>query len=232
MKHLMPLPEDMELRPCHKLILIITRNTNQMKPLSVPAMLTQKRNRSLCSKIEILQKSSQERELLRSTSISRTKLTCTVQDNLLLIIALAMSWIPLSGIVPAGPLRKTLTPIKIELNTESNSISQNHSTIELWDRALEKSVTRTWPMSQETWELQASVARKSTTRDSRKLEEDVRMDSPSTSTTSRNEYTRIEDKTFEVYELHRARKEWDSFIGESSWRVGQLVWLRSDQCNF
>ena len=231
MKPSMPLPEDMELRPCHKLILIITRNTNQTKLLSVPAMLTQKHNRSQCSKIEILQKSSQERELLRSTSISRTKLTCMVQDNLLLIIALAMSWIPLSGIVPAGPLRKTLTPIKIELNTESNSISQNHSTIESLDRALEKSVTRTWLMSQETWELQASVERISTTRDSRKLEEDARMDSPSTSTTSRNEYTRIEVSTFEVYEIHRARKEWDSFIGGSSWRVGQPVWLRSDQCN-
>lgn len=192
MKLWMLLREDTALRPSHKLTHIITPNTHQMKLHSVPAMLIQKHNPNPSSKIETHQKSLPRRELSKSTSTFRIKQTSTVQDNLLLTIALVMWWTPLCGIAPAGQLSRTPIPIKIELNTENNSTSQNHSTIELWDRVLEKSVTRTWHMSQETWELPDSEERILITRNSRRLEEELKMDSLSTLTTSRNEWNEQE----------------------------------------
>ena len=206
----MPPPEDTALRLCPRLILIIIQNTYQMRRLSGRATSILNSNHHQFSRTEILLKSLPMRKQWRSTSTSKTKRICMDPDNLLLIIALGMSWTPPCGIVPAGPPSKTPTLIKIELNTENNSISLNPSTIELLDRAQERSVTRTLPTSQEIWELLASEARILTTRNSRRPEEELRTDSQSTSITSKNE-------------THKHDGELDKLVGRIGTRfIGEL----------
>lgn len=103
------------------------------------------------------------------------------------IIAQVTSWIQLSGIALAGQPRETRTPIKIERNTENNSISRSHSTTEFWSRALASCATRTWPMSHATWEWPGSVEKNWITKDSKKLEEDMKTASRLTLMMPKNE---------------------------------------------
>lgn len=178
---------DTELRLCHKLTQIIIQNMLQMKQLSEQALLTQRSNRLRCSRTVTHHGNSPMREPSRSTSTSRTRLASMDQDSPFSITALAMWWTLPSGIAPVGLPRETLTPIKTELNIENNSTNQNPSTIELLSRVQESYVTRTWPMSRETWESLASEARRSTTSGSKRPAEDTRTVSQSTSMAPRNE---------------------------------------------
>ena len=178
---------DMVLRQCLKPILIIIQSTHLMRRLSVQVISTPSNNRSQCSERVTRLANSLRRKQSRSTSISRTRPISTDQDSLFLIIAPAMLWTLRSGTAQAGPPRETLTLIKIERNTENNSISQSRSTIEFWSKVQASCATRTWRTSRVTWELPDSAAKSLTTRDSRRPEEDSKTASQLILTTSKNE---------------------------------------------
>lgn len=181
------LREDTVLRPCRLLILIITQSIHQMRLLSEQVTLIQRYSHHQCSRIAIQVKSSPRKKPLSSKNTWLTRQIWMDQGRHSSIIALAMWWTRLSGIAQAGLQRRTPTQIRIELNTENSSTSQSHSTTGLSSRVLVRCVTRTWPMSQETWESLDSVERTSIWADSKRLEEDWKTASPLTLITSINE---------------------------------------------
>ena len=198
--------EDMVPRQCLKPILIIMLSTHQMRRLSVLVMLTRSHNLNRCSALVIRQGNSHKRKQSRSTSTSKIRPISTDPDSLLLIIAPATSWTQRSGTVQAGPLRETLTPIKIERNTENNSISQSHSTIEFWSRVQANCATRTWPTSLVTWEWPVSVEKNWITRDLKRLEEDTKMASQLILTTLRNEEFSSSNDKYKDSAIHQRRE--------------------------
>ena len=161
-----------------------------MKQLSAQAISIQRHSRNQSLEQEIRLVSSRRKETWRSTSTFMTRPICMDHANRWSIIARATSWIRLCGTARAGRPRGTSTLIKIERNTENNSISRSRSTTELWSRVRASSATRTWPTSQEIWESLASAERSLTSRDSKKPEEDMKTASLSTLTIWRNERER------------------------------------------
>jgi hypothetical protein len=102
-----------------KIILIIL----QMKQLSEQVILTQRDIQVKFTDQENLVKHFLLRELWNFKSTLQIKLIYTVQDKHSLIIVLVMLWTLPFGIVQAGLLRITFILIRLELNTENNSIN-------------------------------------------------------------------------------------------------------------
>lgn len=92
-----------------------------------------------------------------------------VKNNLWLIIARDTSWTQHCGIAQAGQLRKMFTLIKLEPNTENNSINQNHSIRERSEKQVEDWEKNSWHTNQEIWNKQDLVEISSTSEDSKKM---------------------------------------------------------------
>lgn len=174
---------DMERKPNPRLIPTTMPTTHQMRLHSEPATSSQREDQAKFTEIESQAPNSQEKRLLVFTSTSRTKQIYMDQGNPYWIIALAMWWTQPFGTAQAGQPRKIPIPIKIEPNTENNSINQSLSIRETWNRVPEKSATRISPMSQEIWELLDSEETNLIIRDSKRPAEGLRMVIQSTLTT-------------------------------------------------
>ena len=174
--------EDMALKLCLRLIQIITQSIHPMRLLSELVTSIQSNNRNLSSETAILRENSPRKKQLSSTSMWRIRQIWTDQDRPFSIIARDMWWTQRCGIALAGQRKKILTLIRIERNTESSSISRSRSITGSSDRVRASCVTRTWPMSQETCVSLGLEEKNWIIRDSRKLEEEWRMDSPLIST--------------------------------------------------